>query len=171
MERESFLFAVRAAGKSEHAAGLDLLESSDRISACIVKEQMPEKAIMVKVSRLPPSARRHARQDLVGMCTILRAYGKIYVIRKGPIICTLRYTKEVFKLKAQAWRGLSHFSPSQSVPLPVYPLLHVQRCDPELLTQSAFIEQLCCPVAQLSTSKASQKMKEKRTCLVTATYK
>ena len=38
MEWESFLFAVRAAGASEHAAGLDHFESSDRISACIVKE-------------------------------------------------------------------------------------------------------------------------------------
>ena len=40
MEWESFLFACRAAGTSEHvhAAGLDHFESSDRISACIVKE-------------------------------------------------------------------------------------------------------------------------------------
>ena len=88
MEWESFLFAVRAAGTSEHAAGLDLFESSDRISACIVKEHREaSKAIMKKVQRLPPSTRSHTRQDLVTMeiCTILRAIGTIYVIRKGPI--------------------------------------------------------------------------------------
>ena len=40
MEWESFLFACRAAGTSEHvhAAGLDHFETSGWISACIVKE-------------------------------------------------------------------------------------------------------------------------------------
>ena len=42
---------------------------------------------MMKVQRFPPSARRHARKDLVTMesATILRAFSTIYVIRKGPI--------------------------------------------------------------------------------------
>ena len=44
MEWESFLIAVRAAGTSEHAAGLDHFESSDRISACIVKEHWAREA-------------------------------------------------------------------------------------------------------------------------------
>ena len=50
------------------------------------KEQKPKKAIMMKVQRLPPSARRNARQDMVTMesGTILRAFGTIYVIRKRP---------------------------------------------------------------------------------------
>ena len=41
----------------------------------------------MKVQCLPPSARRHARQDLVTMesATILRAFGTIYVFRKNPI--------------------------------------------------------------------------------------
>ena len=34
MELESFLFAVRAAGTSDHTAGRDHFESSGRISAC-----------------------------------------------------------------------------------------------------------------------------------------
>ena len=42
---------------------------------------------MMKVQRLPSSARRHARQDLVSMesSTIFGAFGAIYVIHRGPI--------------------------------------------------------------------------------------
>ena len=86
--RVQFLFAVRAAGTSEHAAGLDDFESSDRISACIVKKlweackgNHDEISVLATQCETPCAT----RLSYNGICTILRAFGTIYVIRKGPI--------------------------------------------------------------------------------------
>ena len=89
MEWESFLFAVRAAGTSEHAAGLDDFESSDRISACVWRSTELEKPANYESSELATQCKTPCatRLSYHGICTILRAIRTIYVIRKGPIGC------------------------------------------------------------------------------------
>ena len=86
IEWESFLFACRAAGTSEHVhvAGLDHFESSGRISACIVKEHWEALKVSSALATQceTPCA---TRLSYHGICTILRAIRTIYVIRKGPI--------------------------------------------------------------------------------------